>query len=317
MDLRTLGATGLPVTSLGLGTLTMSPLQRGLPVEEGARVILAALEGGIRFLDTAQQYQSYPHVARALAEWRGAAPTLASKSAARTRADMARAVDEALASLGVGVIDAFLLHAVKDEEDLRQREGALEALLAAKAQGKIRAIGASSHWLRALRVLAADSRIEVLHPIYNRDGFGILDGTLEEMRGILQGARTRGLGVYAMKPLGGGHLGKAAAEALAWILAQPEIDAAVVGMSGVDEVQMNLAVARGEAVDPAFARQVAGRPRRLFINEVLCRHCGRCSQDCPQEAIAMNDGRPQVDLARCVLCGYCAPHCPAFAIRVI
>lgn len=326
MERRTLGRTGLPVTALGLGTLTMSPLQRNLGVEEGARVILAALEGGIGFVDMAQGYRSYPQVARALAEWRGSRPTLASKSAAKDAAGMTRAVEEALAALGVEVIDVFCLHAIKDVDDFRAREGAVEALLAARQRGLIRAVGATSHWLGALRVLAGDPRIEVVHPMFNQQGVGLLDGSLDEMRQILGRARAAGQGIYAMKPLGGGHLRQQAATALAWVLRQPEIDSATVGMTTVEEVAMNLAVARGEAVPADVARRVAGQPRRLFINEVLCHRCGRCVEHCPQEALTQATGEATggaaagpiaIDPERCVLCGYCAPGCPAFAIRVI
>jgi aryl-alcohol dehydrogenase-like predicted oxidoreductase len=41
------------VTRLGLGALPMVPLQRALTVAEGARVVRAAVDGGITFIDTA------------------------------------------------------------------------------------------------------------------------------------------------------------------------------------------------------------------------------------------------------------------------
>jgi len=44
----------------------MGPLQRTLSVEDGARVVRAAVEGGITFIDTATLYGTYEHIARGL-----------------------------------------------------------------------------------------------------------------------------------------------------------------------------------------------------------------------------------------------------------
>ena len=52
------------MTRLGLGALPMGPLQRTLSVEEGARVVRAAVEGGITFIDTATLYGTYEPIAR-------------------------------------------------------------------------------------------------------------------------------------------------------------------------------------------------------------------------------------------------------------
>ena len=61
-----LGRTGLRVSKLCFGTLTMSPLQKNLSPEEGAKLLLHAYERGVNFLDTADLYGTYPHIRRAL-----------------------------------------------------------------------------------------------------------------------------------------------------------------------------------------------------------------------------------------------------------
>ncbi len=317
MKTQNLGRTGIEVSILGLGTLTMSPMQRALSVADGAAVILHALAQGITLIDTAQMYGSYPQVAAALRQWKGPAPVVASKSAARTREAMQAAVAECLQQIGLPQIDVFLMHAVRDSDDIEARADALSYLREAREMGMIKAIGASSHSARTIDILAGTEGIEVLHPMYNRDGIGILDATLDEMTDILKRARARGIGIYAMKPLGGGHLRNDAAAALRWLFASEAVDAAVVGMTSCDEVDMNVRLARNEAVDDSFARSVAGRDRRLFINTGICINCNACVNTCQQGALHSAEKSPVIDHARCILCGYCAPVCPKFAIRIV
>jgi len=295
----------------------MSPMQRALSVVDGAAVILHALAQGITLIDTAQMYGSYPQVAAALSQWKGPAPVVASKSAASTREAMQAAVAECLRQTGLSKIDVFLLHAVRDATDIEARRGALAYLCEARERGLIKAIGASSHSARTIDLLANTEGIEVLHPMYNRDGIGILDASLDEMTDILKRARNRGIGIYAMKPLGGGHLRNDAAEALRWLFASQAVDAAVVGMTSCDEVDMNVRLARNEAVSDVFARSVAGRERRLFINTGICINCNACVNTCQQGALQPGEKSPVIDHSRCILCGYCAPVCPKFAIRIV
>ncbi len=317
MKTQYLGKTGIEVSLVGFGTLTMSPMQRGLGVADGAAVILHALSQGVTFIDTAQMYGSYPQVAEALSQWKGSAPVIASKSAARTREAMQVAVEECLQQTGLSHIDVFLLHAVRDAVDLEARSEALSYLREAREQGLIGAVGASSHSARTIDILASTAGIEVLHPMYNRDGIGILDATLAEMTDILKRARDRGIGIYAMKPLGGGHLRNDAAAALCWLFASGVVDSAVIGMTSRDEVDMNVKLACEESVDEKFARRVAGRERRLFINTGLCVNCHACERACQQSALCAGEKSPVIDHSRCILCGYCAPVCPKFAIRIV
>jgi len=317
METRSFGNTGISVTALGIGTLTMSPLQRGLAPSEGARVILAALERGVRFVDTAQMYGSYPHVALALADWGGETITVTTKSTARTSTEMLAAIEQARQEMNLDIIDGFLLHAVRGAEDLQERESAIEALQKAKERGVVRAIGASTHSVNALQVLVDDPRIEILHPIVNQVGFGILDAGLDETMRLLTRAKSLGKGVYAMKAMGGGHLRHRSVEVLHWALTQKQIDAAAVGMTSLDEVEMNVAIAEKRPISDELMQRVSSQSRKLFVNEALCKGCGECVRFCEHEALNIEGGKAHPNPRRCVLCGYCAPHCPHFAIRVI
>jgi len=312
-----LGKTGIEVSLVGVGTLTMSPMQRSLSVAEGAEVILHALGHGITFVDTAQMYGSYSQVAAALRQWKGSMPIVASKSAASSRAAMKAAVEECLQQTGLSCIDIFLMHAVRDGKDIEARREALQYLREARDNGLVKAVGASSHSALTVDLLAQTEGIEVLHPMYNRDGIGILDATLAEMTTILRRARDKGIGIYAMKPLGGGHLRNDAVAALRWLFASKVVDSAVVGMTSREEVGMNVGLARGEDISDEFARKVAGRKRMLFINSAICQNCNACVRTCQQNALCAGEKFPVVDHELCILCGYCAPVCPKFAIRIV
>ena len=65
MKKNTLGSTGLKVSELCVGTLPMGPLQSNVPLDTGADILLAAMEGGVNFFDTAQMYKSYPYLKKA------------------------------------------------------------------------------------------------------------------------------------------------------------------------------------------------------------------------------------------------------------
>ncbi len=190
-------------------------------------------------------------------------------------------------------------------------------MLEAKNDGIVGAVGISSHSALAIKSIVADQRIEVLHPMVNRDGIGVLDAGKAELIEILKQARLAGKGIYAMKPLGGGHLRNDAAAALQWLFKSGLVDSAAIGMTSFEEIDMNVAVARNEVISCEFAQKVAGQPRKLFINEMICQNCGACIEACQQKALKPGKEHPQIDGQRCVLCGYCAPECPKFAIRII
>ena len=59
MEHRNLGGTDIKVSRLCFGSLTISPLQAGLSIDEGADVILSAMDMGVNFLDTAEFYRNY------------------------------------------------------------------------------------------------------------------------------------------------------------------------------------------------------------------------------------------------------------------
>jgi ferredoxin len=158
--------------------------------------------------------------------------------------------------------------------------------------------------------------IDVIHPIINQAGLGILDGTVGDMLAAIDYAVNAGKGIYGMKALGGGHLGQNAEQAFSWILNQQSLASIVVGMQTPDEVAVNCAIFEGRKPNPKQVAAVTGRKRSLLIED-WCAGCGQCAARCPMGALTLEQGRAVVDQERCVLCGYCASVCSEFCLKVI
>jgi aryl-alcohol dehydrogenase-like predicted oxidoreductase len=314
LQYRVLGATGIKVSAICFGVLTIGPLQADLRVEEGAGVIVHALERGINFLDTAESYGTYPYIKEALASQRFK-PVITSKSYAYSRQGMKESVERALDEMGLTVIDIFMLHEQENEKTLEGHREALEYLIKAKQQGLIKAIGMSTHSIAGVVAAADHPAIEVIHPLINKGGIGIMDGTATTMGAAIQYARLRGKGLYAMKALGGGNLISQAYSAFQYVRNIPGLASVAVGMKNRDEVDLNITWFEGRR-DPLLEARVGRTQRRLHI-ESWCTGCASCGEVCRYQALSLQDGKTVVDQSKCVLCGYCAAYCPDFCIKVV
>ncbi len=313
-----LGDTGLKISQLCFGVLPMGPNQFGLSPDKGGELIREGILNGINFLDTAQSYNTYPHIRKALDSLKATKDdvVIATKSAASTYETMKSAVEEARAALDRDVIDIFHLHAARvDSNVFKDREGALECLVDSKAKGIIRAVGISTHSVDAVRAAMDISEIDVIFPIINKEGLGILHGTKEEMADAIKEASLKGKGLYAMKALGGGNLLEDRVGAFNYVRNLPGISSVAVGMVSHDELRMNLCVFEGQSVPEELDKSTI-REKRLII-QAFCKGCGRCVEICPNMAMSVVDGKAHNDREKCILCGYCAPVCPEFAIRLV
>lgn len=315
MEQVELGRTGLMVSRICFGALTIGPLQANLPVEAGAAVIRCALEHGINFIDTAELYGTYPYIKAALRGWPDPV-VITSKSYAYTREAMAASLEKARREMDRDVIEIFLLHEQENELTLQGHRPALEYLLEAKERGVVRAVGISTHNVAGVRAAGVMPEIDVIHPIYNQAGLGILDGTREDMERAIIQARSAGQGIYAMKPIGGGNLIAQAEPALRYVLDQPFIQAVAVGMKNKMEVAMNAAIANKEPVPSEVKKQVGQQKRRLHIED-WCEGCGACVDACRYTALSVVNDKARVAESRCLLCGYCGAVCPQFCIKII
>ena len=291
----------------------MGPLQAGLSAEEGGRLILEALEKGVNFIDTAEIYATYPHIKWALERY-GGPVVLATKSAAVSYQEMKEAIEKSLDALGRDQIEIFHLHASRDSEPLVNRAGALEALLEYRSKGLIKAVGLATHSANVVRKGGADPRLDIIFPLINRLGMGILDGGVPEMIAAIKEAKDNGKGLYAMKALAGGHLIKDVANSINFVKNEAGIPVIAVGMLRREELEMNLAIFEGR---PAPSIPIADNYRKRAKVTFLCKACGRCLKVCHSEAIRIVNEKAVIDNTKCILCGYCSRECPEFAIRII
>lgn len=313
-----LGQSGLEVSRLCFGTLTMGPLQAGIPVEEGAELLHEAYRRGINFWDTAELYYNYPYLRLALKKI-GGLPVLATKAYVFSADDARKSLEMARRDLDLDVMPIMMLHEQESALTLQGHRPALEYFLQAREKGLIQAVGISCHTVAAAKAAVDFDGIDLLHPILNRRGVGIKDGTLDEMLSAVRGAYDAGLGIYAMKVLGGGHLIPEAEEAVAFVRELDCVHAYAVGMSSLDELEANLCYLEGRSVPGALAATLRRKKRRLHIGN-WCDACGACVEGCPQGALYLagrgDRRRARVREERCILCGYCGAYCPEFCIKI-
>lgn len=325
MKKNVLGNTGIEVSELSFGTLILGKNQANLTIEEGGQTVKEAFELGINFFDTAQTYGTEGHLREGLSGV-GDRAIISTKTRARKRDVAQRDFEASLKELHREYIDIYHLHLVHGAQDLADRRGVLDFLLELKEQGLIKAIGASVHKVEAARVVVAESDIDVLFPVLNSHGLGIMDGSIDDMVEVCRRAEARGMGIYAMKPLGGGHLRKYPEEPFGFLRNLGFVDSICVGMKSPAEVEMNVSIFEGWEVSKETLAQIETVSRTLKIYG-HCLGCGACVEACAQEALSLDrsrtdeskgkKGQSVVNQDKCILCGYCAEVCPQFVIRVI
>jgi aryl-alcohol dehydrogenase-like predicted oxidoreductase/NAD-dependent dihydropyrimidine dehydrogenase PreA subunit len=311
-----LGNTGIRISPLVFGTLPLGYLQAGLSPGEGGRLIRYALERGVNTVDTATLYETYAHVREGLKGFAGDV-TVITKTHAPDPATARAHVERGLKELGRERLDIVHVHAARIADPLVERAGVIEELVKMKQEGKIAHVGLSSHYIAAVRKVASCPEIEVVHPLINRTGMGILDGTPGEMEAAIKLCAEAGKGVYAMKALAGGNLIAEARASFAYVLGLAGVHGVAVGMLSEDEIDANIALFSGMPPDSSVWEKLEQRRRRLAIMQNFCKSCGNCVAACGSGALTLEEGKPVVDEAACVLCGYCGAECPEFIIRVV
>ena len=265
MEYRILGKTGLEVSRVGFGGI---PLQKTTPAE-AKKVIDALVEQGINFIDTARGYTVSEELIGAATKGRREKFILASKSMSRTAGAIERDIDISLKNMRTDYIDLYQIHnlPVREFDAVMGEGGALEGLLKAKKEGKIRHIGLTAHSAETFeRALELDFVETVMFP------YNIVETQGEE---LIAQCREKNIGFICMKPLAGGALENATL-ALRFVVSNPAVSVVIPGMATVREVQENAGAAEmASELSQDELAEIEEIRRTLGSN--FCRRCNYCA----------------------------------------
>ena len=317
MEYTTLGSTGLRISRMGFG---------GIPIQKvDARATRALMERlcalGVNYIDTARGYTvSEQYLGEALEGLRDRF-VVATKSMARTREAMARDIDISLHNLRTDYIDLYQVHnpSLDELKAVCAPGGALEALMQAKAEGKVRHLGVTAHTAAVFEYALSLDWVETIMFPYN----------IVETQGeaLIHRCAQQGVGFICMKPLAGGAL-EDAHLALRFIAQNRDVSVVIPGMYDVREVDENIAAATDTSpLTQAELEKIETIRRELGTQ--FCRRCNYC-QPCTAgisisgifvlegylERYGLGDWARQRYAAMdkkagdCVGCGACEKRCP-------
>jgi len=254
VPMRPFGRTGEQVSLLGLGGAHIG-MER-VEEAESIRIMHAAFDAGVTFLDNAWEYNagiSEMRMGKAIKEWSGSRDDLfvMTKDCAHDRKAPNSMVklEQSLRRLGVDHLDLWQLHEVVWEDDpdwIFAPGGSAEALLKAKEQGKVRYIGFTGH-------KHPDIHKKMLSHKFPFDSvqmpLNVLDAHWRSFeREIVPICQQQGIAVIGMKSFAAGDLFKSGVdvtpeEALRYAMSLP-VATVISGIDSMEVLEQNLAAAR-------------------------------------------------------------------------
>ena len=317
MQYRTLGKTNLTISRLGFG---------GIPIQridaEGTRTLMHQLkDAGVNYIDTARGYTvSEEYLGYALEGIREDF-VLATKSMSRTKEAMEADIATSLKNLRTDYIDLYQVHNPTPDQ-LKQvvaPGGALEALLEAKAVGKVGHLGVTAHSLDTFKMALEMDWVETIMFPYN-----IVESQGQD---LIHACAEKNIGFVCMKPLAGGAI-EDATLALRYICSNPDVTVVIPGMADPKELEQNIA-AVADTAPITEEEQKKFQAVRDDLGTQFCRRCNYC-QPCTAGISISNVFLFQGYLRRyglgdwaknrysalekkasdCVECGLCETRCP-------
>ena len=264
MEYRILGKTGLKISRMGFG---------GIPIQKidakGTRALMLKLrEAGVNYIDTARGYTvSESYLGEALEGIRQDF-VLATKSMSRDKASMAKDIETSLANLRTDYIDLYQIHNpnMAQLEQVIAPGGALEALLEAKAAGKIGHIGITIHLRDVFEKALELPWVETIMFPYN-----IVETQGEK---LIAKCAQKNIGFIDMKPLAGGAIENAPL-ALRFVCSNENVTVTIPGMAELKEVDENIA-ACADTTPMTGEEKAAITQIRSDLGTNFCRRCNYC-----------------------------------------
>jgi aryl-alcohol dehydrogenase-like predicted oxidoreductase len=248
---RPMGKTGLEVSILGVGGYHLGTVA-GQP--EVNNMIAKALDHGINFFDNAWEYYggaSEERLGTALKGKRDKAIVMTKVCTHGRKKDLAmQMLEESLTRLQTDHLDVWQVHEVvyyNDPEKCYEKDGVLEALAAAKQQGKVRFVGFTGHKNPSihLAMLNGDFPFDTIQMPLNPFDYSYRSFQQE----VLPVASQRGMAVFGMKSMGGSgemitHRALTPTEALSFVMSLPGVSTTISGMDSIQVLDQNLEILR-------------------------------------------------------------------------
>ena len=282
---RTLGKTGITLPVISMGVMNT----------DNPHLVQAALEAGVVHLDTAQGYQRGTNEAMIGGIIKGrprSSYVIATKASLpkdqatgmyapdATEDVYAKKIDVSLKNLGLDYVDIYYHHGTWTR-DATLYEPIVNALIKAKQAGKARFIGVTTHRNEPEVIRAAlESKVyDVVLTAYN-----FRQKHADEVRAAIAEAAGAGLGVVAMKTIGGNlrgayHGGEQldARAAFKWALQDRNVHTIITGFTTFDQMTLDLSILKDltlSASEAQHLRRVAAGP------SLYCQGCGACTGQC-------------------------------------
>lgn len=252
MIYRQLGTTGETVSAIGLGGFHIGKQK---DPEESIRLMHAAIDAGITFMDNCWDYNdgiSEVRMGQALKNGYRQKVFLMTKMDGRTAEEYDRQLEQSLGRLGTDMIDLVQFHEVirmEDPDRIFGKGGAIDAARRARDAGKLRYIGFTGHkdpavHLRMLEVAQKNG----FHFDTVQMPINVMDAHFRSFgREVMPVANKQGIGILAMKAFGDPFILNSKTvqptEALHYVLTQP-ISVLITGIDNMDVLHQALDAAR-------------------------------------------------------------------------
>jgi len=315
MQTVTLGTTGITVNKNGFGAL---PIQR-ITTENAVHLIKKAYDAGITFFDTARFYTDSECKLGEALEGIRANDYIATKTGATTAEAFWKDLETSLNNLRTDYVDLYQFHNPSFCPKPGDGSGLYEAILEAKAQGKVRHIGITNH-----RLSVAEEAIE--SGLYETLQFPFCYLSGDKELALVEKCKEKNMGFIAMKALSGGLITNSAA-AYAF-LAQYDNVLPIWGVQREKELDEFISYIDNP---PCMTDELESfiEAERKELSGEFCRGCGYCMpcpvgieiNNCARMSLLLRRSPSELQLTEevqakmkkiedCLNCGQCKSKCP-------